>query len=159
MFSIGLPEFLLVTVAILIFVGPERMPQVARWCGRMIARGRVMVRDIQRELERNAELQDLKKTGVDIRDDITGVVQEFGKISEEVSGDMKRLGESFSLEQSESRSGPQEVANAARKGPEPEEQFLDEVEIIRRARQVPGGHKEPATTPAVSKPDLGSDNG
>ena len=139
MFSIGFPEFILVAAAMLIFVGPERLPQVARWCGRMIARGRIMILDIQRELERNAELQELRKTGVDIREDISGVVEEFGKISEEVSRDVKRLGESFSLDNAGSNS--QDSPSAAAMEPGSEDDFQDEVEILRRARRVPGAEK------------------
>ena len=137
MFSIGLPEFLLVTMAMLIFVGPERLPKVARWCGRMIARGQIMLRDIQRELERNAELQDLKKTGLDIREDITGAVQEFGKLSDEVTEDVKRLGDSFSLDAHESAT--RDSSHSAGADSEPEEEFQDEVELLRRARRTPGG--------------------
>lgn len=145
MFSIGFPEFLLVTLAMLIFVGPERLPKVARWCGRMIARGQMMIRDIQRELEHNAELQDLKQTGLDIRKDITGAVQEFGKLSDEVTGDVKRLGESFSLD----AAGEENSASAAGPGDdsESEEDFADEVELLRRSRRA-----------AIESPDSENDS-
>jgi len=123
-------------MALLIFVGPERLPKVARWCGRMIARGQIMLRDIQRELERNAELQDLKKTGLDIREDITGAVQEFGKLSDEVTEDVKRLGESFSLDSYDSET--RDSSNSVETDSEPEEEFQDEVELLRRARRSPG---------------------
>tara|TARA_B100000579_G_C22612637_1_gene747999 strand:- start:24 stop:497 length:474 start_codon:yes stop_codon:yes gene_type:complete len=152
-FSIGFPEFLLVTLAMLIFVGPERLPKVARWCGKMIARGQMMIRDIQRELEHNAELQDLKQTGLDIRKDITGAVQEFGKLSDEVTGDVKRLGESLSLDAAGGENSAPAVATSA--DSEPEEDFADEVELLRRSRRAaiesPDSEKLSETEPEDSE--------
>jgi sec-independent protein translocase protein TatB len=141
--SIGFPEFLLVALVIVIFVGPERLPQLARWLGRMTARGRQMFLEVQRELERNAELQEIRKTGVELREDISGVVQEFGKMSDELTDDMKRLGDELSVK------SPQKGQNAkpadAEMDPGSEDHFQDEVEILRQsrnARSAPEGSGE-----------------
>ena len=53
MFGIGIPEFLVILVIALIFVGPERLPEVAKMFSRMYADFRKATEDVSEEL-RNA---------------------------------------------------------------------------------------------------------
>lgn len=51
MFDIGFWELMLVGVVALVVLGPERLPVVAKKVGRMIAKGRRQLSELQRELE------------------------------------------------------------------------------------------------------------
>ena len=53
MFGIGIPEFLVILVIALIFVGPERLPEVAKMFSRIFADFRKATEDVSEEL-RNA---------------------------------------------------------------------------------------------------------
>jgi Tat protein translocase TatB subunit len=49
MFGIGLPELIVIAALALLVLGPERLPELARWLGR--------------------SLHDLKRAGQDVRDE------------------------------------------------------------------------------------------
>jgi Tat protein translocase TatB subunit len=53
MFGIGIPEFLVILVIALIFVGPERLPEVAKMFSKIFADFRKATDDVSEEL-RNA---------------------------------------------------------------------------------------------------------
>lgn len=53
MFGIGIPEFIVILVIALIFVGPERLPEVAKIFSRIFADFRKATEDVSEEL-RNA---------------------------------------------------------------------------------------------------------
>ena len=61
MFDIGATELLLVAIIGLVVVGPERLPRVARTIGLWIKRARGQVASIQKDINRELELEDLKK--------------------------------------------------------------------------------------------------
>ena len=50
MFGIGIPELLVILVVALVFVGPERLPEVAKLLGRIFAEFRKATDDISEEL-------------------------------------------------------------------------------------------------------------
>lgn len=61
MFDIGATELLLVAIIGLIVVGPERLPRLARSIGLWVNRARRQMTTIQREINRELEMEDLKK--------------------------------------------------------------------------------------------------
>ncbi len=67
MFDIGFFELVIIFVLGLLVLGPERLPKVARTAGRFIGKARSMARNLQYELEREIDLEDLrsaaKRTG------------------------------------------------------------------------------------------------
>ena len=50
MFGIGVPEFIVILVVALIFIGPERLPEVARFLGKLFAEFRKTTEDLTQEL-------------------------------------------------------------------------------------------------------------
>jgi sec-independent protein translocase protein TatB len=60
-FDIGATELLLVAIIGLIVVGPERLPRLARSIGLWVNRARRQMTTIQREINRELEMEDLKK--------------------------------------------------------------------------------------------------
>ena len=67
MFDIGFFELVIIFVLGLLVLGPERLPKVARTAGRFIGKARSMARNLQYELEREIDLEDIrgatKRTG------------------------------------------------------------------------------------------------
>jgi sec-independent protein translocase protein TatB len=60
MFDASFPELLIVFVAGLLVLGPERLPKVARAVGRWVGRARAMFMQVRSELEREANFQELQ---------------------------------------------------------------------------------------------------
>ena len=61
MLDIGATELLLVAIIGLVVVGPERLPRLARTLGLWVKRVRGQVSSIQRDINRELELEDLKR--------------------------------------------------------------------------------------------------
>ena len=61
MFDIGATELLLVAIIGLVVVGPERLPKLARTIGMWVKRARGQMSSIQKEINRELELEDLKR--------------------------------------------------------------------------------------------------
>ena len=61
MLDIGATELLLVAIIGLVVVGPERLPRLARTLGLWVKRLRGQVSSIQRDINRELELEDLKR--------------------------------------------------------------------------------------------------
>lgn len=61
MFDVGFGELLLVGVVALLVLGPERLPGAARTAGKMLAKLRQGWTDVRDEVEREMEVEDLKK--------------------------------------------------------------------------------------------------
>jgi len=60
-FDIGATELLLVAIIGLVVVGPERLPRLARTLGLWLKRLRGQVASIQKDINRELELEDLKR--------------------------------------------------------------------------------------------------
>ena len=61
MFDIGFSELLVIAVVALIVIGPERLPKVARTLGAMLGRMQRYVNDVKADIQREMELDELKK--------------------------------------------------------------------------------------------------
>src|SRR5215213_641390 len=61
MFDIGFSELLVIGVVALIVIGPEKLPRVARTLGHLAGRLQRYVSDVKSDINREIELEDLKK--------------------------------------------------------------------------------------------------
>src|SRR3954466_12130343 len=61
MFDIGFSELLVIGVVALVVIGPERLPRVARTIGHLAGRVQRYVSDVKSDINREMELEDLKK--------------------------------------------------------------------------------------------------
>lgn len=61
MFDVGFSELLLIAVVALVVLGPERLPGAARTLGALLRRARQGWANVQAEVERELELEELKK--------------------------------------------------------------------------------------------------
>ena len=71
MFEIGFGELVLVGVVALLVVGPERLPETIRtahgWLNRLRRGFNDIKREVQQELHNDAVMQDLRKTGQQLK--------------------------------------------------------------------------------------------
>ncbi len=58
MFDIGFWELIIIAVLALIVAGPERLPTIAATVGLWAGRGKLLLRDFRRELNREISLQE-----------------------------------------------------------------------------------------------------
>ena len=61
MFDVGFSELVLIAVVALVVIGPERLPKVARTIGALVGRMRNYVATVKGEVEREMQLEDLKR--------------------------------------------------------------------------------------------------
>src|SRR4051794_38091628 len=61
MFDVGFSEIVVIAVVALIVIGPERLPRVARTLGHMFGRMQRYVNDVKADINREIELDELRK--------------------------------------------------------------------------------------------------
>lgn len=61
MFDIGVTKLAIIGAIALVVIGPERLPGVARTMGTLLGRARRYMADVQAEVSRSMELDELKK--------------------------------------------------------------------------------------------------
>lgn len=86
MFEMGFWEITLIFIIMLIVVGPERLPKLARTAGLWIGKARSMVSSVRAEIEQEIRVEELK--------------QSLRKETESIE-DMKSLSDDFKSVQSE----------------------------------------------------------
>jgi sec-independent protein translocase protein TatB len=81
MFDIGFSELLVIGIVALIVIGPEKLPRVARTVGILAGRLQRYVSDVKADINREIELEDLKK----MRDSMQQAASDFkGNFESEV---------------------------------------------------------------------------
>ncbi len=98
MFDMGMWEILLIGVILLIVVGPERLPKLARTAGLWINKARSMVASVRSEVERELRVEELRRS---ISEQTK--TEEFRKLTDEVKAIGSDLGSS--IDKSTSRVG------------------------------------------------------
>jgi len=66
MFDISFAQILVIALVALIVIGPERLPRVARAIGLMLGRVRRYANDFKQEINREIELDELKRIQEDV---------------------------------------------------------------------------------------------
>jgi sec-independent protein translocase protein TatB len=67
MFDIGFSELCLVALIALLVVGPKRLPETVRAWGRWTARARQAIQTLQREVEQELNLEEVRRIGQEYR--------------------------------------------------------------------------------------------
>lgn len=67
MFDFGFSELVVIGVVMLIVVGPERLPKVARTAGHLLGRMQRYVSDVKSDIQREMQLEELKKLQEQVR--------------------------------------------------------------------------------------------
>lgn len=79
MFDIGFSEILVIAVVALIVIGPERLPGVARTLGHLFARMQRYVNDVKADIQREVELDELRKLRKDVEESARNIEESFTK--------------------------------------------------------------------------------
>ena len=97
MFSFSFGEIFVIAAVGLIVIGPERLPEAARFLGHLFGRVRRQVSAVRSDIQREMQLEDMKKIhyefadaakGADaaFRSATRGASEDAGKIRDEVEG-------------------------------------------------------------------------
>jgi sec-independent protein translocase protein TatB len=89
MFDVGLSELMIIAVVALVVIGPERLPKVARTAGLLLGRLQRYVRDVKSDINREIQLDELKKMQQEMTDQVTNlqtsVTHEMREVESSVS--------------------------------------------------------------------------
>lgn len=66
MFDIAFTELIIIAIVALIVIGPEKLPRVARTLGSLVGRMQRYVSTVKQDIERELQLDDLKKLQRDV---------------------------------------------------------------------------------------------
>jgi sec-independent protein translocase protein TatB len=84
MFDIGFSELLVIGVVALLVIGPERLPKVARTAGHLFGRLQRYVNDVKADIQREVELDELRKLRTQFEDAARSVEQSVNQIDTDV---------------------------------------------------------------------------
>ncbi len=73
MFDIGFSELIVIGIVALIVIGPERLPRLARTVGHLLGRAQRYVNDVKADINREMQLDELKKLQSEIADSAKGI--------------------------------------------------------------------------------------
>ena len=92
MFDVSFTELLVIGVVALVVIGPERLPKVARTVGHLLGRAQRYVNDVKSDIQREIELDELRKFKRDMDDAASEVHTSVRQASESLrsSGDVLR---------------------------------------------------------------------
>jgi sec-independent protein translocase protein TatB len=93
MFDIGFTEIILIAVVMLLVVGPERLPRIARTAGLWIGKMRGFMSSVKADIDRELATEELKKALAK-----QAAVPELEELVDEVSGKPLQAGESAAPE-------------------------------------------------------------
>ncbi|MDO4636020.1 MAG: Sec-independent protein translocase protein TatB [Lautropia sp.] len=77
MFDISFMEMLIVAIAALVVLGPERLPTVARQAGQWMARMRRYIEDVKSDFGRQMDLAELKNIKAEVEDSARSISRDL----------------------------------------------------------------------------------
>jgi sec-independent protein translocase protein TatB len=84
MFDIAFSELLIIAVVALLVIGPERLPKVARTAGHMFGRLQRYVNDVKADIQREMELDELRKLRSQFEDAARSVQDSVNEVDKEM---------------------------------------------------------------------------
>jgi sec-independent protein translocase protein TatB len=84
MFDIGFSELLVIAVVALLVIGPEKLPKVARTAGVMFGRLQRYVNDVKADIQREIELDELRKLRSQFEDAARSVEESVGEVDKQM---------------------------------------------------------------------------
>jgi sec-independent protein translocase protein TatB len=93
MFDISLFEMVVIGVVALIVIGPERLPGVARTAGHLFGRMQRYVNEVKSDIQREIELDELKKLRQGIEDSAREIEQSMSRELDQADQEMRELKE------------------------------------------------------------------
>jgi len=90
MFDIGFSELFIIMLVGLLVIGPERLPKVARTVGAMIGRLQRYVNDVKADINREVELEELRKMKTEFEQAARSVGQSVSDELRQTESDLNR---------------------------------------------------------------------
>ncbi|MBM3341805.1 MAG: twin-arginine translocase subunit TatB [Betaproteobacteria bacterium] len=94
MFDIGFSQIIVIAVIALIVLGPEKLPRVARMAGHMLGRMQRYVNDVKADINRETELDELKKLQKEMQNTAQSIEQTVRGEINAVENEFKQVGDS-----------------------------------------------------------------
>lgn len=98
MFDIGFAELIVIGVIALLVIGPERLPETVRtaslWLNRIRRGFNDIKREVQQELHNDSVMQELRKTGDELKQDAAAIQQDLKKTAEIAKKQVPGIGSS-----------------------------------------------------------------
>jgi sec-independent protein translocase protein TatB len=89
MFDIGFAELVIIAVVGLLVIGPERLPGTIRtaslWLNRLKRGFNDIKREVEQELHNDAVMEELRKTGEQLKEQTDGLSQDMQSAAENLS--------------------------------------------------------------------------
>lgn len=82
MFGISFGEFAIIFVVALIVIGPQKLPETIRTVGSLINKIRSFTNQVKDDVSKEFQVDDLKKSFLDTRDDLTHQIKETAHLDE-----------------------------------------------------------------------------
>ena len=108
MFDFGFSELCMIGAVALVVLGPEKLPVVARTAGQWLGKAQRMVQQVKSDIEREAELSELKK----IQEEAKSVAD---NLTNTVKGQMDQIESSVKSVESDVNAAAQEMTDGVEK--------------------------------------------
>ena len=99
MFDIGFAELVIIGVVALLVIGPERLPGAVRtaslWINRIRRGFNEIKAEVQQELHNDSVMQELKKTGEQLKDDTQAIARDVRDSAEKLTEPVADLTETI----------------------------------------------------------------
>jgi sec-independent protein translocase protein TatB len=124
MFDISFMEMLIVAIAALLVIGPERLPKVARQAGQWMSKMRRYVDDVKSDFSRQLELSELRNLKKDVEEAARSIEGSVGGAMTDVKTSLDSVQRSLEgREEALTTPAPEAVTN------------WDEIYAVRRTRE------------------------
>ena len=91
MFNFSFGEIFVITLVGLIVIGPERLPETARFLGHLIGRVRRQVNSVRADIHREMQLEDMKNIHREFSDAARGADKVFQSAARGVSEEARKI--------------------------------------------------------------------
>nr|WP_286938224.1 Sec-independent protein translocase protein TatB [Achromobacter sp. UBA4530] len=145
MFDVSLTELMVIGVVALIVIGPERLPKVARTVGHLLGRAQRYVNDVKSDIQREIELDELRKFKTEMEDAAQGVQQSLNETGASLQEPVQQF-----------RAELDEVAREASGKATPAVAQAPVTAQVADAAQAPAAGSPAAGSPAAGSPAAGS---
>ncbi len=122
MFDVGFWELAIIGVVALVIVGPERLPGLARTVGLWVGKGRRMISEVKRDIDRELKASEMA--------DLSSVKTEFDKVKKQVDNAKDSLVKDTGVD--EAKSSLKETLDQASPLKQEIEQELDEIDQVAK---------------------------
>jgi len=119
MFDVSFTELLVVGVVALVVIGPERLPKVARTLGHLVGRAQRYVSDVKSDIQREVELDELRKLKDQMQDAAQSVQSSLQSTSDSFSKPLEALEQNTMSTFNEATSGLKQATSFSTPSTEP----------------------------------------